>query len=65
MKQAATQIMPAHTAWLILAGDGQLGGWVRRTKAQRPVRAVLVVVLEAVLRWDKAWHAEAVTSALD
>jgi hypothetical protein len=49
----------------VLAGDGQLGGWVRRAKAQRPVRAVLVVVLEAVLRWDKAWHAEAVTSVLD
>ena len=44
MKQAAKQIMPAYPAWLIRAGDGQLGGWVRRTKAQRPVRAVLVVV---------------------
>jgi hypothetical protein len=37
--------MSAHPAWLILAGDGQLGGWVRRTKAQRPVRAVLAVVI--------------------
>ena len=35
-----------HLALVILGDDGQLGGRIWRLQAQRPVRAVLVVVLD-------------------
>ena len=44
VEQAAKWVASAHLALPIL-GDVQLGGWIRCFQAQRPVRAVLVVVL--------------------
>jgi hypothetical protein len=35
-----------YLALPVLSGDAQLGGWIRRFQAQRPGRAVLVVVLD-------------------
>ncbi len=45
VEQAAKQVASAHLALPILGGI-QFGGWIRRFQAQRPVRAVLVVVLD-------------------
>jgi hypothetical protein len=44
VEQAAEQVASVYLALPVLSGDAQLGEWVRRTKAQGPVRAVLVVV---------------------
>jgi hypothetical protein len=45
VEQAAEQIASVHLALPAPGNDAQLGGWIRRLQAQRPVRAVLVVVL--------------------
>jgi hypothetical protein len=46
VEQAAEKIASVYLALPVLSGDAQLGGWIRRFQAQRPVRAVLVVVLD-------------------
>ena len=46
MEQAAKQVASLHTAAIILAQDGQPGGWVWRFQPKRPVGTMLVVVLD-------------------
>ncbi len=46
VNQTAEQVTPAHPAGAILIDGNQLSVRVRRLQAQRPVRAVLVVVLD-------------------
>ena len=45
VKQTAEQVTPADLGRLIVADEGQSGGWVRRLKTKRPVRPMDVVVL--------------------
>jgi hypothetical protein len=44
-KETAEQVTSAHPARLVFS-DGQPGRWIRRLEPQRPVRTVLVVVLD-------------------
>jgi hypothetical protein len=44
VEQAGEQVTSVYLALPVLSDDAQLGGWVRRTKAQGSVRAVPVVV---------------------
>lgn len=46
VEQAAKQVASLHTAAVILAQDGQPGGWVWRFQPKRPVGTMLVVVLD-------------------
>jgi hypothetical protein len=46
MKETAKQVTPTHPASLIPTHDGQPGRSLRRFEPQRPVRTVLVVVLD-------------------
>jgi hypothetical protein len=46
MKETAKQVTPTHPASLIPTHDGQPGRSIRRFEPQRPVRTVLVVVLD-------------------
>jgi hypothetical protein len=45
-KETAEQVTSAHPACLVLSDDGQPGRWIRRLEPQRPMRTVLVVVLD-------------------
>ena len=46
VEQAAKQVASLHTAAVILAQDGQPGGWVWRFQPKRPVGTMLVVVVD-------------------
>jgi hypothetical protein len=46
VEQAAKQVASLHSAAVILAQDGQPGGWVWRFQPKRPVGTMLVVVLD-------------------
>jgi hypothetical protein len=46
MKETAEQVTPTHPALLILTDDGHPSTSIRCFEPQRPVRTVLVVVLD-------------------
>jgi hypothetical protein len=44
MEKSAEQVASIHPAWLAVADDTQVGGWIRRLESERPVGTVVVVV---------------------
>ena len=46
VEESAEQVASMHPACLAVAGDTQVGGWIRRSQSERPVRPVPVVVLD-------------------
>jgi hypothetical protein len=44
MEKSAEQVASMHSAWLAVADNTQVGGWIRRLQSERPVGTVVVVV---------------------
>jgi hypothetical protein len=44
VEKSAEQVASMHSAWLAVADDPQVGGWIRRLQSERPVGTVVVVV---------------------
>ena len=44
VEESAEQVTSIHPAWLAVADDPQVGGWIRRFQSERPVGTVVVVV---------------------
>jgi hypothetical protein len=44
VEKSAEQVVSMHLAWLAVADDAQIGGWIRRFQSERSVRTMGVVV---------------------
>ena len=44
VEESAEQVVSMHPAWLAVADDTQVGGWIRRFQSECPVGTVVVVV---------------------
>jgi hypothetical protein len=44
VEKSAEQVVSMHLAWLAVADDAPIGGWIRRFQSERSVRTMGVVV---------------------
>ena len=44
VEESAEQVVSMHLAWLAVADDAQIGGWIRRFQSERSVRTMGIVV---------------------
>jgi hypothetical protein len=51
VEKSAEQVASIHPAWLAVADDTQVGGWIRRFQSERPVGTVVVVVGDVDLEY--------------
>ena len=61
VEESAEQVVSMHPAWLAVADDTQVGGWIRRFQSECPVGTVVVVVGDVHL---ELWVPETRSDAL-